>query len=375
MKAVLLVNGTETSPMGMRARSLAAHAGDGLEFYFIYRNQGKVSSALRMWRRLSHIRPDVVYVFDPGYSGVAAALAFRLQTGTPVVIETGDAIYTLAKSSGMRGPIGLAATWLLEYLALHGVDQVVVRGSKHVEHLAAQQISALQIPDGIDIQEFRSLDASALRRRIGLQDSFVVGMVGTMIWSERLRTCYGREIIEALRDIPDSRVKALLVGGGDGLEKLKQLTHTYGLRDRVIFTGRIPLASLALYVNAMDVCVSTQSNNLAGQVRTTGKLPLYMGCGKYVLATDVGEASIVLPQEMRLPYSGEYDPDYPDRLAQRIVALQKTSGWREKGYRNRVIAAERFDYARLGLSFAEILRSTAIRAQMPRLAENAKEAA
>jgi hypothetical protein len=78
---------------------------------------------------------------------------------------------------------------------------------------------------------------------------------------------------------------------------------------------------------------------------------------------------------MRLPYSGEYDPDYPDRLAKRIVALQKTSGWREKGYRNRAIAAERFDYARLGLSFAEILRSTAIRAQLPGLVEDAKEAA
>jgi glycosyltransferase involved in cell wall biosynthesis len=361
--------------MGMRARALAAHAGDDLKFYFIYRDQDKISSVLRMWRRLSHIRPDVIYVFDPGYSGVAAALAFRLQTGTPVVIETGDAIYTLAKSSGMRGPIGLGATWLLEYLALHGADQVVVRGSRHVEHLMAQQIPAVQIPDGIDMHEFRPLDASVLCSRLGLQDSFVVGMVGTMAWSERLRTCYGREVIEALRDIPDSRVKALLVGDGDGLEKLKQLTHTYGLRDRVIFTGRIPLASLALYINAMDVCVSTQSNNLAGQVRTTGKLPLYMGCGKYVLATDVGEAGIVLPQEMRLPYSGEYDPDYPLRLANRLIALRNTSGWREKGYRNRAIAGERFDYARLGLSFADILRSTAIGAQTPRLVEDAKEAA
>ena len=38
------------------------------------------------------------------------------------------------------------------------------------------------------------------------------------------------------------------------------------------------------HLSIMDVCISTQSNDLVGMVRTTGKLPLYLAYGKYVIA-------------------------------------------------------------------------------------------
>jgi hypothetical protein len=48
----------------------------------------------------------------------------------------------------------------------------------------------------------------------------------------------------------------------------------------------------------MDICLSTQTNDVVGWVRTTGKLPLYLAAGRYVLASRVGEAARVLPEEM-----------------------------------------------------------------------------
>ena len=71
----------------------------------------------------------------------------------------------------------------------------------------------------------------------------------------------------------------------------------------------------------MDAALSTQTNNRVGSVRTTGKLAHYMACGCYVLATDVGEARLLLPPEMRLPYDGIKDAAYPARLAQKIAEL------------------------------------------------------
>jgi hypothetical protein len=42
---------------------------------------------------------------------------------------------------------------------------------------------------------------------------------------------------------------------------------------------------------------SVQSNDIAGWVRTTGKLPLSLGLRKYVVATAVGDAVAALPAE------------------------------------------------------------------------------
>ena len=38
---------------------------------------------------------------------------------------------------------------------------------------------------------------------------------------------------------------------------------------RLVFTGRVPYGELPAYLRLMDVALSTQTNNLPGQVRTT----------------------------------------------------------------------------------------------------------
>ena len=45
-----------------------------------------------------------------------------------------------------------------------------------------------------------------------------------------------------------------------------------------------------------------------------------MAAGCFVIASDVGEARLLLP-EMRLPYDGVKDDRYPERLATRIAEL------------------------------------------------------
>jgi len=52
---------------------------------------------------------------------------------------------------------------------------------------------------------------------------------------------------------------------------------------------------------------SIQSNDLAGWVRTTGKLPLSLGLRKYVVASAVGDAVTVLPHEALVRAKGDDD--------------------------------------------------------------------
>src|SRR5262249_19561358 len=77
---------------------------------------------------------------------------------------------------------------------------------------------------------------------------------------------------------------------------------------------------------------------------TTGKLPLYMACGKYVLASNVGEASRVLAQEMLVPYDGARDDGYPARLAERVRDLVFHPDRLDAGLANVDVARREFDY-------------------------------
>src|SRR5262245_27615308 len=112
---VFVVHGTEDSAMGRRARGLARGLTAPWRPHFLYRVAGnRFRAGLSFLRSLRALRPELIYVLDMAVSGVAAALPFRLLGVRAVVIDTGDAITALARSAQLRGPAGLAATWLLE---------------------------------------------------------------------------------------------------------------------------------------------------------------------------------------------------------------------------------------------------------------------
>jgi glycosyltransferase involved in cell wall biosynthesis len=79
-------------------------------------------------------------------------------------------------------------------------------------------------------------------------------------------------------------------------------------------------------------------------VRTTGKLPLYLAADAYVLASDVGEAALVLPREMLVEYRGVVDRDYPAKLAERLRGLLADPDRLALKGANAARAREQFDY-------------------------------
>lgn len=357
-RVAMVVNGTVASAMGDRARAFAARLPERLAVTTIFRERGRVAAIWDMFRSLRAARPDLVYVLDIGYSGMLATTAYAATHRVPVVVDTGDAITELARSMG-RGTVGVALTWALERHALRLARHVIVRGTEHEHLLASRGFRRITtIPDGVDLQQFRPGTAPTLRERLAPGAVLTLGMVGSITWSSRLRRCYGWELVETLARMPDDGIRGIVVGDGDGLPRLRARARELGVEDRVAFTGRVPLAELADYVRTMDVCLSTQTNDIPGRVRTTGKLPLYLAAGRYVLASDVGEAHLVLSETQRVPFHGTDDPEYPRRLAERVAALRRDPATiAVTRNRNRAIAAERFDYDVLANRLAQVLEA------------------
>lgn len=340
-----VVNGTASSAMGDRAHAFMQRLGDHFRCVATYRVGSRVAAILSMAVDLRRIRPDVVYVLDIAYSGVAAAALHRLRYRVPVVVDTGDAIVALARSMG-RSRSGVLLTRLLESTALAMASHVVVRGTEHERILRARGLGCVTtVQDGVDTRAFVPGEAAGLRERLAPGARLTIGLVGSVSWSPRLGRGYGWELVELLARLPTQPVRGILVGDGDGLDRLRAHAAARGVADRVAFVGRVPLAELPSYLAAMDVCISTQTNDEAGRVRTTGKLPLYLALGRFVLASDVGEAALVLSSEELVPYEGSDDPRWPDRLAERVLRLlHDPAPLAAARTRNPRIARERFDY-------------------------------
>ena len=346
IKLMFLINGSEGSAAGVRSNLLAERFPSDWSIQFHYRPSPKWKGIVPFIKAAIAFRPDIIYVMDTAYTGVIAGSIAKQLLGCKVVTDTGDVAFELAKSVGTYSQPQLALINGVEQLAIHHSDHLVVRGSYHREWFAHQGIhNVIFVPDGVVTRSVKPPDRTLIKQRFGLTDSMVVGLVGTMSWSEQHQMCYGWDVVEALALLKDIPIKALLVGDGDGRSILEQRAEELGVRDRIVFVGQVPYETLPDYLAAIDICISTQSNDLVGQVRTTGKLPLYLAHQKYVIATDVGEARQVLPGiGCLLPYEGVRDNQHPARLAAQLRTLVSDPSLLDIAQSASQVAAEHFDY-------------------------------
>ena len=292
----------------------SAPAAERAEALFAGRPGVETAGGRRALAVLAARRPDLVYLVDVGSTTAAAAVTARALR-IPVVVDTGDVVYELLRSTGRRSRAGLVVVRAAEQATLASAAHVVVRGAAHAELLAPKPTTFA--PD-LAPPDAHPVDGSSIREQLGLAGAFVVGLVGSLHRAPRLGITYGWDLVEALSHT-DPRVAALVVGDGDGREELEARARALGVADRCRFVGRIPTAKVSQWIGAMDAAISTQTADLVGAVRTTGKLPLYLACGCPVLASDVGEAHRLLaPLGWTIPYHEVVDHGYPARLAARI---------------------------------------------------------
>lgn len=94
-------------------------------------------------------------------------------------------------------------------------------------------------------------------------------------------------VIEALAQLPDARLA--LIGEGEDRQRLEALAHERGVAGRVHFTGSLPHAEIARYLQAADLAVlPSASEGLANAWIEA------LACGTPLVITDAGGAREVL---------------------------------------------------------------------------------
>jgi glycosyltransferase involved in cell wall biosynthesis len=313
-----LVHGGPDSIEAVRLRGLSQRVPSNA-LHFLFRSKDKRETWSSWSRDIRTNRPDLIYVLNTAMPGAPIAAWNQVFRGIPYILDTGDVIYEMARRSGIGAGWRLPILWTVEQLAWRRAHRIVVRGTRHKEYLEQRGFPAALVRDGYASQQHVPAERlSELRSKLGLQGKLVIGLMGSLVWSPRLQICYGWDLIRALPSLTDLPIAVVIIGDGNGRAWLEAEANRLGVGNLITFTGRIPYAEVPAYMRLLDVALSTQTNNLPGQVRTTGKVPEYMAAGCFILASKVGEAELLLPPEMVIPFNGEVDPDYPARLASRI---------------------------------------------------------
>jgi glycosyltransferase involved in cell wall biosynthesis/spore maturation protein CgeB len=143
----------------------------------------------------------------------------------------------------------------LETLVAKEADSVLAITSQLRDELVQRGVDADSIglmPNSVDTETFTPMPPlDALRQKLGLEvGTTVVGYAGSLVPYEGLE-----DLLEASKLVLDEGldVKVVVVGDGAQLPELKRHAAELGIRDNVIFTGRVAATEIPDYVSLFDI--------------------------------------------------------------------------------------------------------------------------
>jgi len=252
-------------------------------------------------------RPDIIYHRYTGYTFFVTALAKSLKI--PIVLEFNSfdtwKLKHWERSRNVfkriiQGTLLYYIVKRIEDYNLSGADLITTVSDPLKDDLIRSGISPEKIlvnPNGFDSERFEpgaagSSESKAIREKYG-KNRTVIGFCGTFgPW-------HGiPQLTEAIGRILDGKepgnVHFLIMGDGGHLKK--HMTDRLSKYDEVTFTGSIPYSSIHHYLAACDILVSPH-NPPADSREFFGsptKIFEYMGVGKGIVASDLGQISEIL---------------------------------------------------------------------------------
>jgi glycosyltransferase involved in cell wall biosynthesis len=193
------------------------------------------------------------------------------------------------------------------------------------------------IPNGVDVERFNpDLDGSHIRKELGIEG-------GTVVFSLKgHEPQYGLEyLIRAASIVTEKKNDVLFVIGGDGSLRHyhEQLATKLGVKEKIMFIGRIPPTEVPYYDAMSDIVVVPSLQEAFGLVISEA-----MACGKPVIGTKVGG----IPDQIIDSYNGFLvQPRDPKEIAEKILRLiENPEEAKRMGMNGRKIAEKKFDISK-----------------------------
>ncbi len=139
------------------------------------------------------------------------------------------------------------------------------------------------IPNGVGLEKFNpKIDCSGLKKKLGLRNRRVVLFVGALDKAHYFKGV--NVLLDAFSKIQEKNALLLVVGEGELKKYYRKKASELGIKERVVFTGRVEEKVLPEFYALADFAVlpSTDKGEAFGLV-----LAEAMACGKAVIASDL----------------------------------------------------------------------------------------
>jgi glycosyltransferase involved in cell wall biosynthesis len=351
---------------GYTSRSYMRETLDGIDVHrhwtyvtpnegFIKKTLGHVSylpSALLLsTRRLE--KPDVVIGTSPTFFAAMAARNAGARYRIPFIMEVRDLWPAVMVELGvLRNPYLIRALERLELSLYERATRVVTVTESFRRNLIERRVPEMKvftIPNGADVDFWQPIEPPLeLRRRLGLEDRFVVLYIGAHGISHALSRML--ESAERLRE--QTQIRFLFVGEGAEKERLVRQAREAGLKN-VQFLDPVPKESVREFYALADVCLVPLRDIPLFDTFIPSKMFEIMAMAKPIVASLRGEAADIL---RRSGGAKVVEPEDSRAVAEAIVHLsQRPCEAREMGLAGRRFVVENYSRRSLAARYMALM--------------------
>jgi glycosyltransferase involved in cell wall biosynthesis len=295
-----------------------------------FRRLARICIIKHLRNTIRKFKPDILhsgYIRFHGYYGALSGFhpTLSMPWGSDVLIRPDKSEYDLR-----------LVRYTFQHADMITCDCEVVK-NRIIELAGCLPEKIIIFPWGVDLTNYRPVDGpSVIRERLGWQKNDV------LIMNRQFEPVYGIEyFLDALPIVVQTcpQVRVLMIGKGSLEKKLRSMVKELGLADFVCFVGRVDDQSMAQYLNAADIYVTTSLSD-----GTSACMLEAMACELPVVVSDAPAYF----EWVKDGINGYIVPRGNSKvLAERLIELlQDPTRRREMGQRNLQIAKERADWER-----------------------------
>lgn len=280
------------------------------------------SSLPNLWKLINVQKFDAIVLYAVPTYGIQTILLAKL-AGTPVLFRALDVSHKIRSS--LLSPL------------IKSVEKFVYRNSdiisannpemeKYCRRLSSRAISSVVHYPPLDLKHFRVGNRNqALRESLGISDDEkLIVYMGSFFYFSGLPealTAFASKIDEK------SKLKLLLIGGGEQSQALIKLANELGVSDRVIFTGFVDYEELPRYLALAHVGINTLKPSLVANTALPNKVLQYLAAGLPVVSTRLSGLFSVFSESTNIVWGDS--PSVVIEEAQEILAGSVNPAFRQ----------------------------------------------
>jgi glycosyltransferase involved in cell wall biosynthesis len=139
----------------------------------------------------------------------------------------------------------------------------------------------------------------------------------------------GEEAVQAMQFVDSAML--LIIGSGDVIGKLKQMTKDLGLDDKILFIGKLPFGELMQYTHHADIGITLDKDtNINYRFSLPNKIFDYIHSGIAVLASPLVEVEKIVRTYDVGEVTESHNPEHiADKIEWMLSDNERLSRWKE----------------------------------------------